>query len=766
MSSEERQTDTHTRADQERDEPAVQHAEVEAQPRARILVTRTRVVRAVLALIATIAVVAAVGFGWAFMAQRDKATAQFRDATAARLYAQSQLQLTGLSPTGNDDVAAMQMLLAARSIPSTVRGDDYLLAALSQERDLLKAIDTPAKVFSVAVSPDGRIASAGADTTVRVWDAGTGQPTGEPLRGHEDAVMSVAFSPDGTRIASGSRDNTVRLWDAKTGQPIGQPMRHDNAVFSVAFSPDGTRIASGSMDKTLRLWDAKTGQPIGQPMTHDGGVTRVAFSPDGTRIASGSIDKAVRLWDAKTGQPIGQPMSGHDQWVMSVAFSPDGTRIASGSIDKTLRLWDAKTGQPIGQPMTHDSAVPTVAFSPDGTRIASGSGDNKIRLWDASTGAASGNLTGHRSAVETVAFSPDGLRLVSGGDDQTVRIWNISSSQPLLGHEDAVAYAEFSEDGQRIRSGSLDGTVRRWDSATGRPIGQPLRVADHVRWLIPEGEDRVLSRGDAGLRLWDAHTGQPVGEPVRVITDPILPAGAWNSKTGRIGAQTQPGAIEIRDAELKRLGVPIWPGQPVSYFDFSPDGRTIVTSSVDSTVRLWDVETGKPVGQPLDSQGLILTIAFSPDGHLLAAGTQGATENAPNALRLWDIRTSQPVGDPVPVDSVVTATVFSPDGRTLATGSADGMIRLWDVDTKTQLGASLTGHTSIVTSLSFSPDGTRLLSTSVDRALRVWPLPKASPDALCAKLTRNMSRNQWKEWVSPEIDYITACPGLPIAGDE
>ena len=257
-----------------------------------------------------------------------------------------------------------------------------------------------------------------------------------------------------------------------------------------------------------------------------------------------------------------------------------------------------------------------------------------------------------------------------------------------------------------------------------------------------------------------------VGEPVRVIADAILPAGAWNPKTGRIAAQTQPGAIEIRDAELKRLGVPIWSGQPVTYFEFSPDGRTIVTSSFDSTVHLWDVETGKPVGKPLDSQGLILTAAFSPDGRLLAAGTQGASENTPNTLRLWDIRTSQPVGDPIPVDSVVTATVFSPDGRMLATGSADGTIRLWDVDTKDSARRFLAGHTSIVTSLSFSPDGTRLLSTSVDRALRIWPLPKASPDALCAKLTRNMSRNQWKEWVSPEIDYITACPGLPIAGDE
>ncbi len=97
-------------------------------------------------------------------------------------------------------------------------------------------------------------------------------------------MTSVAFSPDGTRIVSGSADNTVRLWDAATGQPIGQPMTgHTGAVSSVAFSPDGTRIVSGSGDKTVRVWDADTGQPIGEPLTgHTDTVTSVAFSPDGT----------------------------------------------------------------------------------------------------------------------------------------------------------------------------------------------------------------------------------------------------------------------------------------------------------------------------------------------------------------------------------------------------------------------------------------------------------------------------------------------------
>ncbi|EIN07512.1 WD40 repeat-like protein [Punctularia strigosozonata HHB-11173 SS5] len=289
--------------------------------------------------------------------------------------------------------------------------------------------DRDAFVLSVAFSPDGtRIASGSWDWTIRIWAADTGKEILEPIWWHAAPVTSVAFSPNGGCLASGSYDCTVRLWNVETGQQIGEPLRgHTDAVLSVAFSPDGNRIVSGSDDRTLRLWDAQTRQPIGKRLRgHSDWVHSVVFSPDGKHIASASDEGTIRLWDAGTGKPVGDPLQGHDDWVQSVAYSPDGTRLVSASSDKTLRIWDTRTGKTVLGPLRgHTNYVISVAFSPDGKYVVSGSRDCTIRIWDAQTGqTVVGPLKAHTDWVNAVAFSPDGKRVVSGSYDDRVKIWD------------------------------------------------------------------------------------------------------------------------------------------------------------------------------------------------------------------------------------------------------------------------------------------------------------------------------------------------------
>jgi WD40 repeat protein len=720
---------------------------------------RFRRLRAAAAIGMAVLLVASVIAGTEALHKRRDADAARDRATAQRLDVEAHGMLAGIRPGG--DARAFQQLLAAHAIAP---GDDGpLLHAAAVRATTEKIIPTGAKVNDVVVSADGKqIVSAEYDGWVRLWDADTGHAVGS-MRANEHGgpVFGIALSPDGSRLAVPDADNAIQLWNTGTTERTAVALRgHTDLVLSLAFSPDGQHLVSGGLDGTVRLWDTNTGRQLSTLLNDPTDkVTSVALSPDGHRAACGTVEHGIRLFDTDTGQQIGNPPKLDDGAVASVAFSPDGHRLVSGSQDHDVRLWSADDGQPEGDAIDAGQQVDAVAFSPDGALIAAGDNTRSVRLWYADyPQEATGPLPGHTDEVRSVTFSADGSRLVTGSIDGTVRTWDLRSVMPT-GAGPVVAVA-FSPDGRQLIAGARDGTARLWDPQTGHHIGRPLSQDTASVLAVafsPDGQQVASGAGNGTVRL----TRLDSGRATTFTADKMVFAIAF-SPDGKILASGGDEGIKLWNAaDGKSLGPPLV--DPSSSFGvdavaFSPDGHHVAGGGSDTTIAIWDTDTRQIVGKPLRSQsvmGQIDGLAFSPDGHRLASAHFDRT------VRVWNVDTGKQLFEPVRGHTDAARSVaFSPDGHRLASASFDGTVRLWDPDTGHPLADPFTGHLGQVDAVAFSPDGTRIASAGDDGTIRMWPAVVTS-QMVCAKLSTGISPDEWREWITPDIDYTPPCAGLP-----
>jgi serine/threonine protein kinase len=290
-------------------------------------------------------------------------------------------------------------------------------------------------------------------------------------RAHPARVTSVAWSPNGKQIASASDDRLVTICNSTTGTTMRTYRGHAAEVYAVAWSPDGKYIASAGADKTVQIWDATTGDHLLTYNGHSGAVNSVSWSSDSTQLASGSDDKTVQVWNVSMGG-LAILYSSHTAGVLSVAWSPDNTLIASGAWDNTLQAFStvATEAFAIGDTVFsydgHSAEVYTVAWSPDGGSIASASGDKTVQISNGINGKTQRTYKGHSNIVLALSWSPDGKRIASGSADTTVQIWNAANGQKAdftyHGHSNSVFATAWSPDSKRVASASSDNTMQVW----------------------------------------------------------------------------------------------------------------------------------------------------------------------------------------------------------------------------------------------------------------------------------------------------------------
>jgi hypothetical protein len=282
--------------------------------------------------------------------------------------------------------------------------------------------------------------------------------------GHVGPVFGVALSGNGSRLASAGADSVVRLWDTKNAKEVRRFDGHTGPAWCVALSADGRRVVSGGFDKSIRIWDAVSGLEIKRLAGHDDYVRAVVPSRDGRLILSAGDDRLARLWDASSAGER-KSFSGHDHFVFGAAMARDGKRGLTASLDRTARLWDMETGQTLKILAGHGDTVLAVAFTPDGRQALTGSTDKTLKLWDLESGQAIHTLRGHSGYVYTLAISPDGRRALSSGQDGKLILWDLTDGKMVREMEcpgGAIWSVSFSGDGRLAATGSNDGALRVW----------------------------------------------------------------------------------------------------------------------------------------------------------------------------------------------------------------------------------------------------------------------------------------------------------------
>jgi WD40 repeat protein/serine/threonine protein kinase len=398
----------------------------------------------------------------------------------------------------------------------------------------------------------------------RLYEVATGRRLGRPLP-HNQAVMVLAFSPDGRLLLTGCQDGKARLFSVVCGEQVGQALGHEGAVMSLAFSADGrTAVTGAAGGDNIRgaaggLWVLPTNAapawtaPITDGTEHR---TALAFTPAGDTLFIGRYgDRLLKSWRVRSGQPNGPELPQPDS-IRHLAFSRDGRILAGTYDDQSIHVWDRENGRE-RQVLAVEDRASMPALSPDGRLLAAELRNGTVLLWDTGSSKPRARYT-HKGIIGSLAVpSAERVLWVEHQVRSPYRIWEWTPAEGrrLLREQPPGGWAVLSRDGKAVVLFDADHSPRLYETATGRPLGPPLPFQPNMNKTAFADDGRTVFMGmiDRTARLWDMAIGRPLGPPLdhfdRLLAIALTP-------DARLMATTDAGGTYLRHIPPPLAGTP------------------------------------------------------------------------------------------------------------------------------------------------------------------------------------------------------------------